>query len=57
MLHKTLGWTIAAVCAVGVVWWLLDPVGFANNPVISYLKRISLQSSEFFGRLFPTASR
>jgi hypothetical protein len=48
MLVKTLGWAIVSLCVASVVWWLVDPVGFASNPVFSYLKRLSTHSSEYF---------
>ena len=44
MLTKTLGWAVVSVCALCLVWWMLDPVGFANNSFFTYLK---LQSSGY----------
>src|ERR1035438_3625640 len=45
MLTKALGWAIVSLCAVCLVWWLLDPTGFASNPVFRFLK---LQSSGYY---------
>jgi hypothetical protein len=45
MLTKGLGWAIVSLGVVCVVWWLLDPTGFANNPVFTYLK---LRSSGYY---------
>ena len=45
MLAKTLGWAIVSLCAICAIWWLLDPIGFAGNPVFRYL---SLRSSGYF---------
>jgi len=45
MLTKTLGWAMVLLCAICAVWWLLDPIGFANNPVFRYLK---LRSSGYY---------
>jgi hypothetical protein len=50
MLTKTLGWAIVSLCAVCLVWWLLDPIGFASNPVFRYL---NLRSSGNFHKDFP----
>ena len=38
MLTKVLGWAIVIACFIAIVWWLVDPVGFANNPLFTYLK-------------------
>ena len=46
MLTKTLAFAIIGAFVVGVVWWLVDPVGFANNPVIVYLKNVSARSGD-----------
>jgi len=46
MLTKTLAYGIIALFVVSVAWWLVDPVGFANNPVIAYLKNVSSRSGD-----------
>jgi hypothetical protein len=46
VLTKTLAFGTIAVFVVGVAWWLIDPVGFANNPVIAYLKNVSSHSGD-----------
>jgi hypothetical protein len=38
MLTKTLGWVIVSLCGICLVWWLLDPIGFASNPVFRFIK-------------------
>jgi hypothetical protein len=48
MFTKAVGWGIVALCLVTVAWWLMDPLGFANNPVIVYLRGLSISSSERF---------
>jgi hypothetical protein len=47
MLTKTLAWGVVALCVISVVWWWLDPVGFANNPVLSFFKDLSLRSQGY----------
>jgi len=48
MLTKTLAWGVFLVCAVSLIWWLVDPVGFSQNPVFNYLKLLSLRSSGYY---------
>jgi hypothetical protein len=48
MLTKTLAWGVVLVCVVSAVWWLVDPVGFSQNPVFSFLRRLSLRSSGYY---------
>lgn len=45
MLTKTFGWVIVSLCTICLVWWLLDPIGFASNPVFRYL---NLRSSGYY---------
>jgi len=37
MLSKTFAWGVIGVVGIAVVWWLLDPVGFAQNPLFTWL--------------------
>jgi hypothetical protein len=37
MLSKTFAWGVIGVMAIGVAWWLLDPVGFSQNPLFTWL--------------------
>jgi hypothetical protein len=48
MLTKTLAWAVILVCVVSAAWWFVDPVGFSQNPVFSYFKRLSLRSSGYY---------
>ena len=41
MLSKYLSGIIIVTVVVSVIWWLLDPVGFAQNPVITFFKGLS----------------
>lgn len=52
MFSKGVGWAIVAVCVAAIAWWLIDPIGFANNPLLVFLRNVSSRSSEFFERLF-----
>ena len=42
MLTKTLAGCILAVLASSAVWWYVDPVGFSQNPALSWLKGLSM---------------
>jgi|HubBroStandDraft_6_1064221.scaffolds.fasta_scaffold2538482_1 hypothetical protein len=48
MFTRAVGWGIAAVCVVAVAWSLINPIGFAKNPVMPYLRDVSISSSERF---------
>ena len=37
MLTKTFGWGVIGVVAISAAWWFLDPVGFAQNPLFTWL--------------------
>lgn len=52
MLTKGIGWAIVGILAAGIIWWLIDPVGFANNPLLVSLRNIGSRSAEFFDNLF-----
>ncbi len=41
MLSKALSWIIIGGMVVGVFWWVMDPVGFAQNPVINFFRGLS----------------
>ena len=47
MLTKTLATIIIGAAAISAVWWWVDPVGFANNPVLSFFKDLSLRSQGY----------
>jgi hypothetical protein len=38
MLTKTLAWLVIPLFVLSIVWWWLDPVGFSQNPVITWFK-------------------
>ena len=38
MLTKTLAWLVISLFVMLIVWWWLDPVGFSQNPVITWFK-------------------
>jgi hypothetical protein len=48
MLTKTLAWGVILICVGSGVWWLVDPQGFAQNPVFASLKHLSLRSSGYY---------
>jgi len=50
MLTKTLAFIIIGSCVIGAVWWWLDPVGFANNPILSFFRDLSLRSQGYHSR-------
>jgi hypothetical protein len=37
MLSKSFAWVVIGIVGVAAAWWLLDPVGFSQNPVFSWL--------------------
>jgi len=37
MLSKTLAWGVIGVAAISAAWWFLDPVGFGQNPLFTWL--------------------
>jgi hypothetical protein len=41
MLTKTLAWLVISLFVVSIVWWWLDPVGFSQNPVVTWFKGLS----------------
>jgi len=47
MLTKTLAYGVIALCAISAVWWWVDPVGFANNPVLRFFKDLTLRSEGY----------
>jgi hypothetical protein len=47
MLSKTFAWGIAGVVILSAAWWMVDPVGFWQNPVLSWLKELSLRSQGY----------
>jgi len=51
MFTKGIGWAIVAVLAAGIAWWLIDPIGFANNPLLVSLRNVGSRSSEFLENL------
>jgi hypothetical protein len=42
MLTKTLAGGILAVLAGSAVWWYVDPVGFSQNPLLTWLRGLSV---------------
>lgn len=44
MLTKTLAWGVIGVVVIGGAWWYLDPVGFAQNPLLRWLNDLKLSS-------------
>ena len=44
MLSRTFTWGIAGVVILCGAWWMLDPVGFSQNPVLSWFKELTLRS-------------
>jgi hypothetical protein len=48
MLTKTLASVVILLVVVLVFWWWLDPVGFSQNPVITWLKGLSFPLPERF---------
>ena len=47
MLTKTLAGGVIGVVAIGAVWWYLDPVGFAGNPLMRWLNDLALSSQGY----------
>jgi len=41
MLSKTLSGIVIFTVGVSVIWWWLDPVSFAQNPIITFFKGLS----------------
>jgi hypothetical protein len=41
MLSKTFSWIIIVVVVTGVIWWMVDPAGFSQNPVINFFRGLS----------------
>ncbi len=37
MLTKSFAWGVIGVVAISAAWWFLDPVGFAQNPLFTWL--------------------
>ena len=46
MLTKTLAWGAIALAVSCVAWWWLDPVGFSQNPLLTWLRQLSLDLPE-----------
>ena len=47
MLSKTFAWGIAGVVILSAAWWMADPAGFSQNPVLSWLKELTLRSQGY----------
>ena len=47
MLSKTLAWGIVGVVAIAIAWWLVDPAGFSQNPVLAWLNGLTLRSQGY----------
>jgi hypothetical protein len=46
MLTKTMAWLVISLFVLSILWWWLDPVGFSQNPVVAWLKGLSLPLPE-----------
>jgi hypothetical protein len=46
MLIKTLAWLVTSLFVALIVWWWLDPGGFSQNPVLRWLKDLSVPLPE-----------
>jgi hypothetical protein len=46
MLTKTLAWLVISLFVVLIVWWWLNPVGFSQNPVITWFRGLSMPLPE-----------
>lgn len=46
MLTKTFGWGAVLMLAVCVTWWWFDPAGFSQNPVLEWLRHLSIRFPE-----------
>jgi hypothetical protein len=46
MVHKTLAWLVISLLVVLIAWWWLDPVGFSQNPVVTWFKGLSVPLPE-----------
>jgi hypothetical protein len=46
MLTKTLAWLVISLFVISIAWWWLDPVGFSQNAVITWLKGLSMPLPE-----------
>ncbi len=54
MRTNTLAWLVIALFMVLIGWWWLDPVGFSQNPLITWFKGLHFPLPERFrqaGRL------
>ena len=47
MLSKTLGWGVTSVFMLSFAWWMVDPQGFSQNPVLSWLRELTLRSQGY----------
>ena len=47
MLSKTFVWGIASVFILSTAWWMLDPVGFSQNPVLGWFRELPLRSQGY----------
>ena len=47
MLSKAFAWGIAGVAILSAAWWMADPGGFSQNPVLSWLRELTLRSQGY----------
>jgi hypothetical protein len=46
MFHKTLAWLVISLFVLLIAWGWLDPVGFSQNPVVTWFKGLSVPLPE-----------
>ena len=42
MLTKTVAGLVISLLAVFIAWWWFDPVGFSQNPLLTWFKGLSV---------------
>jgi hypothetical protein len=48
MVTKTLAWLVISVSVILIGWWWLDPVGFSQNPVLTWFRGLSFPMPQRF---------
>jgi hypothetical protein len=47
MLSKAFAWGVTSVFILSLAWWIFDPQGFSQNPVLSWLRELTLRSQGY----------
>jgi len=47
MLNKMFAWGVVGVVVLSAAWWVVDPAGFSQNPVLSWLQELRLRSQGY----------